>query len=278
MTREVKQRRAIVDTAAKTAAEAWAALRDAPPGRRRIALLYGALCHGLFGLGVGAMILSMGFGLSQALGRVPAPYAAAANALLFLQFPIGHSLLLTARGRRLLARLGPAPYGRDLAPTTYAAIASVQVFALFALWTPSGVVFWRAEGGVLALMLCLYAASWALLMKAMLDAGLGLQSGFIGWWAVLRGAPVRYPDMPVGGLFKHLRQPIYATFALTLWTVPVWTPDQLALAISLTAYCLLGPLLKERRFAKIYGARFAAYRAATPYFAPRLTPRRRRPR
>jgi methanethiol S-methyltransferase len=55
-----------------------------------------------------------------------------------------------------------------------------------------------------------------------------------------------------------IRQPIYVAFALTLWTVPVWTPDQLALALSLTAYCLLAPRLKERRFAARYGDRFHA--------------------
>jgi methanethiol S-methyltransferase len=64
-------------------------------------------------------------------------------------------------------------------------------------------------------------------------------------------------------------------FALTLWTVPVWTPDQLALALTLTAYCLLAPRLKERRFAARYGDRFHRYRAAVPYVLPRPAPRPR---
>ena len=66
--------------------------------------------------------------------------------------------------------------------------------------------------------------------------------------------------MPTTGLFRIIRQPIYVSFALTLWTVPVWTPDQLALAMALTAYCLLAPKLKENRFEKRYGMRFRAYR------------------
>jgi protein-S-isoprenylcysteine O-methyltransferase Ste14 len=79
-----------------------------------------------------------------------------------------------------------------------------------------------------------------------------------------------FPDMPTGGLFRLIRQPIYVSFALTLWTVPVWTPDQLAVACTLTAYCLAAPLLKERRFATRYGSRFAAYKAAVPYALPTL--------
>jgi protein-S-isoprenylcysteine O-methyltransferase Ste14 len=82
----------------------------------------------------------------------------------------------------------------------------------------------------------------------------------------------RFPDMPTAGTFRLIRQPIYVAFALTLWTVPVWTPDQLMLASAYTAYCLLAPRLKERRFARRYGARFAAYKARTPYAVPRLRP------
>ncbi|MEL6680623.1 MAG: isoprenylcysteine carboxylmethyltransferase family protein, partial [Pseudomonadota bacterium] len=74
--------------------------------------------------------------------------------------------------------------------------------------------------------------------------------------------------------FRIIRQPIYVSFALTTWTVPVWTPDQLVLAVSLTAYCLLAPLMKERRFRARYGARFEAYQRSVPYAVPRL----RRPR
>ncbi len=76
--------------------------------------------------------------------------------------------------------------------------------------------------------------------------------------------------MPTQGMFRLIRQPIYAAFALTLWLVPVWTPDQLLLAIAYTVYCLLAPVLKERRFAERYGKRFQRYRANTPYFLPRL--------
>ena len=74
-----------------------------------------------------------------------------------------------------------------------------------------------------------------------------------------------FPDMPTEGLFSIIRQPIYVSFALTLWTVPVWTPDQLALATVFTAYCLYAPKLKEARFEKRYGARFRAYRNKVPY-------------
>lgn len=254
-----------------------AALRP-PPGKGRIlmALATGALCHAVFAAGVLAMIWAMFFGLSESFGTVPWPRAVLANAALIVQFPLVHSILLTARGGRVLTRLIPGPHGMTLGTTTYATIAAAQLLALFMLWTPSGIVWWRAEGGVLWLASAAYAASWLLLMKASFDAGAEVQSGALGWMSLLTRRKPVFPDMPERGLFRVIRQPIYAAFALTLWTVPVWTPDQLVLAISLSAYCLLAPIMKERRFARRYGARFAEYRATVPYMIPRRSGRKAR--
>lgn len=243
-------------------------------GRIALALGLGAVCHAVFAAAVLAMIVAMAFGMSESLGAVPWPWAALANAALILQFPLVHSLLLTKRGGAWLSRL--LPHGGTLATTTYAIIASLQLLALFALWTPSGIVWWRAEGAVLWLTLTAYTAAWLFLIKASWDAGAEVQSGALGWMSLMAKRRPVFPDMPERGTFRVIRQPIYLAFALTTWTVPVWTPDQLALAVTLTAYCLAAPMLKERRFRARYGARFDAYAARVPYMVPRLTPSRER--
>jgi len=247
------------------------AVRPAP-GRARIflALLSGALCHLVFAMAVIAMMCAMFFGMQRSLGAAPWPWAGAVNLLLILQFPLVHSALLTSAGRRMLARLIPGPHGGVLSTTTYAPIASAQLLALFALWTPSGVIWWQAAGTVFWLLSAAYAAAWLLLIKASFDAGAEVQSGALGWMSLMAKVEPVFPDMPDKGLFRLIRQPIYIAFALTLWTVPVWTPDQLALALLLTAYCVFAPLLKERRFKAAYGPRFEQYRAQVPYMLPRL--------
>ncbi len=201
-----------------------AALRP-PPGRGRIvtALVFGLVVHAIFAAAVMAMIVAMYFGMSMSLGQVPAPWSHLCNGLLLLQFPITHSLLLSQRGGRLLNRAIPV-HGQTLSTTTYAIIASVQLLLLFALWTPSGVIWWRAEGVLLGVISAAYAASWLLLLKASFDAGAEVQSGALGWMSLLANRRPLYPDMPTGGLFRFIRQPIYVAFALTLWTVPIWTP------------------------------------------------------
>jgi 2-polyprenyl-6-hydroxyphenyl methylase/3-demethylubiquinone-9 3-methyltransferase len=147
-------------------------------------------------------------------------------------------------------------------------VASLQIFLLFGFWSPSGIIWWRAEGWMLVMVIALYTAGWLLLLKSMFDAGITLQTGALGWWAVYRNTRPAYPPMPTRGLFRVCRQPIYVSFAITLWTVPVWTPDQLVLAIVLSVYCLTGPLLKEARFTQLFGREFEAYRARHPYWLP----------
>ncbi len=225
------------------------------------------------------MMAAMYFGMSRCLGTVGAPWNWAANTALLIQFPMAHSLLLSNRGRNVLARLAPSGVGDTLATTTFVTIASLQVFALFALWSPSGTVWWQAHGPMLGVLTVFYIGSWLLLGKSMADAGLALQTGSMGWTALLRGRRPVYPPMPTSGLFRLTRQPIYVSFALTLWTVSTWTPDQLVLALTFTAYCLVAPLFKEARFRRIHGAAFDAYARTVPYWLPwprRLAPNRSR--
>jgi len=237
-------------------------------GRKAAAALYGIVCHGLFAAGVAMMIWQMYFGMSRSFGTLAPPWSFFANALLVAQFPLLHSLLLTGRGRSLLARLAPAAVGRDLVPTSYVIVAALQTLLLFALWSPSGIIWWQAEGAMRGVLGLLYLASWLTLAKAIWDAGLGLQTGAIGWLAVYGNRRPAYPPMPQTGLFRFSRQPIYFAFTLTLWTVPVWTPDQLAIAVLLSTYCLIGPLFKEARFRKMFGTAFEDYRLGRSYFLP----------
>lgn len=236
--------------------------------RAFVALGYGLVCHLSFAAGVLTMMAAMFFGMSRSLGTVAPPWNWVANAALLIQFPLAHSLLLTGRGRAVLARLAPRGTGTTLSTTTYVTLASLQVFALFAFWSPTGTIWWRAEGAALVALCLLYAAAWLLLGKSMLDAGLSVQTGSLGWTALLRGRKPVYPPMPTTGLFRFTRQPIYVSFTLTLWTVPTWTPDQLLLAGTLTAYCVAAPLLKEARFRRIYGPAFDEYARAVPYWLP----------
>lgn len=241
-----------------------------------VAVVYGVFCHVAFVSAVGAMMVVLFSGMTLGLGRVPRPWSWFADAMLLLQFPLLHTALLSSRGGAALRRLAPPGLGAPLMTTTYVVIASVQTGLLFLAWTPIGRVLWQAQGvGFVAFAVC-YAGAWLLLLKAIIDAGFALQTGLLGWRAVVRNAPPVYPPMPTRGLFRLIRQPIYLAFTLTLWTVPTITPDGLVVALVLTAYCLIGPMFKEARFAKRFGPAFSDYRAKTPFWIPLPLGKKRR--
>ncbi|RMF72894.1 MAG: isoprenylcysteine carboxylmethyltransferase family protein [Acidobacteria bacterium] len=243
---------------------------------RRVLWAFGAgvTCHAAFVAGVAAMAVGLFTGMRSGLGRLHGLGTLVADGALIAQFPLLHSWLLGSAGRARLAALLPDEFGADLVPTVFATVSSLQMLAAFELWSPSGVVLWRVTGSAFWIACGVFAAGWLLLARSMVDAGLGLQSGAAGWLAVLRGRRVAYPAMPTRGTFRHVRQPMYLAYAVLLWAGPVLTLDKLALACAWTAYCVLGPLHKEARSRRRWGARWEAYRRAVPYMLPRLRPRR----
>jgi protein-S-isoprenylcysteine O-methyltransferase Ste14 len=230
----------------------------------------GATCHVAFGSSIVVMIASR---MRLGRGALSGTAAWAANGALALSFPFLHSGLLTASGARWLAGLS-LRLGRELRSTRFALLASLHLIAVFALWSPAGSVLWRARGGQAVACNLAFAASWLLLGKAMLDAGLGVQTGWLGWSAVARGRAPVYPCFAARGLFRFMRQPIYVAFTCTLWTAPLLRADRLLLASVWTAYCLVGPLHKERRILARDPDGYGRYRNRVPYWLPRLGPLR----
>lgn len=239
---------------------------------RRVAaaLAMAVVCQGTFLAAVTSMILALACGMQLGRGQLTGGSAALANLALTLQFPLLHSFLLSARGRPLLQRLSPVGYGRILLVSTYVVVAAGQLLATFWLWSPTGTIWHRPSGLVGGGQWALFALSWLYLGKALADAGLALQTGAAGWWALLRDRSVAYGGLPTAGLFRYCRQPIYLGFALVLWTAPVQTPDWLLLAGVWSFYCVAAPLLKEARWERRFGDAFRVYRAAVPYLLPRF--------
>jgi len=241
---------------------------DRSPRQRAFAVAFGLATHALFLAGVGLMGWTLWGGAPPDLLGLRGWRAGVLDGALLLQFPLLHSFFLGRRGGRVLARLVPLGLGHDLATTSFAALASLQLATTFGLWAPSQRLLWRAPGPFTAVWGVAYAASWLFLGKAMLDAGLAIQLGYKGWTTVVRGRKLAYGSFPDRGLFRACRQPVYLAFAAVLWTGPVWTVDHLVLALAWTAYCVLGPRLKERRYLARHGEAFARYRERVPYFWP----------
>ena len=233
-----------------------------------IALLYGLICHALFAVAVTMMFFSFYNGMQLGYGKLQGLSAWLCNLLLVAQFPVIHSYLLSSKGQKLLDLLVPKDIAKDMRSTTYVITASIQLLITFTAWSPSGSIWFKASGMLFYLLTILFLCSWLLLLKSMSDSGLSVQSGSLGWTSVLLAKKPNYPRFATHGLFKYCRQPIYLSFALILWTTPVWTPDQLMIAVLWTLYTFIGPIFKERRYTKFYGKDFQEYQKKVPYYFP----------
>lgn len=240
--------------------------------QRAVALLWGILCHGVFALAVTTMAVSLHRGMHFGLGPFHGATALAANGLLLLQFAGLHSWLLSEKGRTWLGRFPLRSLGPSLSTTTFAIIAALQLLLVFLLWSPSRVVWFQPHGSLLLTWTLGYVGCWALLLRAMQDSGLALQTGALGWYAVWRNRSPRYPAFGTRGLYRHTRQPVYVAFALILWAGPVWTLDHLLIAVAWTGYCLFAPRWKERRYHRRFGDEYRRYAEQVPYWIPRLKP------
>ena len=232
------------------------------------AFLYGISCHILFGVAVIAMIYHMFYGMQKSYGNLQGPIAIITNGALILQFPIVHSFLLSQNGQKLLNCLGPKGLAGKLSTTSFTIVASVQLLALFMLWSPSKIVYDMPFEFLIYLLTVLYFLSWTLLILATIDAGLEVQSGALGWISVLKNKSPVFPPLPTNGLYSVIRHPIYASFFLAVVTVPCWTADQLIISFILGGYCVFAPILKDRRLIKRHGQNYVKYKNITPYMIP----------
>lgn len=236
---------------------------------KTIALTVGLTCHSMFAVAILLMAYALFGGLTQ--GFLPlGQHGRVINIFLLLQFPLFHSFLLSKTGRRILESPFPREIARDLSSTTFSLFSSLQLILVFLFWTPDREIWFAPTGGLLAAWTLLYAGSWVLLIVALSEAGMAMHTGLLGWWAILRGIKPQYPKPSSKGLHSSCRHPIYFAFLLIILTAPVWSFDHFVLALVWVAYCLIGPLFKERRQRKIFGIEVTAQKKNMPYIIPRF--------
>ena len=238
------------------------------PSQRLVALAYGIVCHLAFAAAIASMALALFFGMRIGQGPFHGWASLLANALLIGSFPVTHTWLLSPKGRRFMSKLVPLGIGSKLSWTVFATISSFQLLAVFLLWSPSGVVWWQATGGLRMAIGIAAAGAWLLLGKSMSDAQLGVQTGYVGWSSVFLNRKAQYKPFATKGLYRYVRQPIYISFALVLWLTSTVTPDGLVLALAWTGYCVVGSALKEKRFLRYFGDAFRKYQAQVPFWIP----------
>lgn len=184
------------------------------------------------------------------------------DALLIIGFAVPHSILLMPPVRRAMARRVPA----QLQGAVFCWTGCLTLWAMMLLWQPIAGVAWRLDGAALTALVAVAGLGWLALGHSMQLAGFGWQTGLTPFLAWRRGQPDPPRPFRKVSLHRWMRHPIYLSFLVVSWLVPVMTWDRLLLAIGFSAYCWLGSWAKDRRLSRLVGHPYRTYMAEVPGF------------
>ena len=118
----------------------------------------------------------------------------------------------------------------------------------------------------------------------------GVVAGVIPWWLtdwevrdalpvalrVIGAAPVAPTEtLVVGGLYRHVRNPMYLAVLATIVGQALWFGQPILLGYAALVWVLVASfvrLYEEPQLTGRFGADYRAYRAAVPAWIPRLRP------
>jgi len=77
-------------------------------------------------------------------------------------------------------------------------------------------------------------------------------------------------SLVVGGVYAYVRHPLYSASLVFIWLSPEMTVNRLVLWMVFSFYIVIGAYFEERKLLRDFGEEYAAYKAGTPMFIPRL--------
>ena len=240
---------------------------------KRIAFLaYGLTCYALF---LACFLYSIAFvGNFDIVPKTidsgtagPIGLALAVNVGLLSLFAIQHTGMARPGFKKVWTKIVPEPAERP----TYVVLSSAVLAVTYAFWQPIGGTVWEVTNPVGAAALTgLYLFGWGALLyaTALIDHFdlFGLRQS----WLAFRGK--EYTSHPFGtpGVYKHIRHPLYVSWAIIFWATPVMSAGHLLLAVVTTAYMILAVFVEERDLVQHFGDAYRRYQETTPKYVPRF--------
>jgi methanethiol S-methyltransferase len=98
--------------------------------------------------------------------------------------------------------------------------------------------------------------------------GTGLLS-FLGLDSLFKKKVPSAPNtLMTGGLYTHMRHPVYFFALVFLWLIPWMSWNLLSFAIGVTLYTLIGSRFEEQKLIGEFGQAYIDYRKVTPWIIP----------
>lgn len=195
----------------------------------------------------------------------PAPFtwtAVLTNVLLFLLFPLQHSLLPRQTVKDWIHKHFSVALERSL----YAGTSGIAMWILLFGWKRIGPLLYTAPYKMPFEILFYVSLFLIILCTVALDHGMmfGLKQGFSAW---------KKKDLPstvfkTDGLYGIVRHPITSLLIVCLWSQATMTAGRLLLNVLFTVYAIIGTIFEERDLVRKYGPLYTNYRNQVPAFVP----------
>jgi protein-S-isoprenylcysteine O-methyltransferase Ste14 len=159
--------------------------------------------------------------------------------------------------------------------STFVLAASLALAFLMWQWRPIGIEIWSVEHpAARALLWTLFAAGWGTVLVVTFLINHFDLFGLRQVWLPLIGKPYTPVKFVTPLPYRIVRHPLYFGFLLALWMTPHMTLAHLWLAITMTAYILIGIHFEERDLVAEHGRAYVEYRRTVPKILPGFAPHR----
>lgn len=223
--------------------------------------LFALVCYLIGTAAIAWMLWYMQFQLDDAVE----PFSAGAvlwNLLLFMVFPLQHSLLVRTWWKGWIQRRIHPLMERPV----YVGTSGIALALVIGLWKPFGPVLFHFERRIpfdIVFFLSLASILWS---AAAIDHSLlfGLKHGIAAW----KGTTLADTGLQKRGPFAYIRHPLTTFLILAIWSHHTLNAGRLEWNLLFTAYSLIGVIFEERDLIKKLGEQYRQYCREVPAFIP----------
>ena len=193
--------------------------------------------------------------------------AVIADLALLTVFAMQHSLMARPWFKRRWTKIVPQSIERS----TYVLFATTALALLMWQWCPLPETIWEVHWtSVRVALVAVSLGGWALALAATFAIDHFDLFGLRQVWRNQRGKVAAPNHFQTPKLYRLIRHPLYAGFAIAFWVGPTMTWGRLLFALGMTGFILVAVRFEERDLIDTFGDAYRIYRTRVPMLVPKL--------
>lgn len=193
------------------------------------------------------------------------PQSAIIDLGLLSLFAIQHTLMARPGFKRWWTTLVPEPIERS----TYVLATSISLALLCWQWRPMKELIWNVDNATgKAILFAFFFFGWGLALLSSFVINHFDLFGLRQVWFYLRNQKYSTVEFQMKSLYKYIRHPLVLGIIVGSWVTPRMTMGHLLLAVTFTAYILVGIQFEEHDLVHFFGENYTNYRRRVPMLIP----------